>query len=340
MYHSEDRRHVYQRIQNAKKLAIHLAEGYHNWMEECCQNTTDEVFWLVLNFIAVMNLYRLFRVTVHSGDAVIIEWIYREMLPPFNVTNKKHYFEIGLKQIEDLYNKISAKLLHLTRINRTVPLYTGFDSQGEPMLNWALDSLIETVQKYYHKMNFHTGKSNGWLKYSSHVMVMSKVRWIVMEEYSCLNNTDDRDKRFVDHQETNIKIGKGAKAVKGSSNPKCKRELCAVAEFILLSKMTREVLGWRYNNNAMWKVLDDCTVELISRSEKARAERMVKELQTEEEILLDQFTDTLFNNSEATVRVVEVDLTNDLNAENGNDNNDNEFTEMIDPVAIAAQYFL
>ena len=150
------------------------------------------------------------------------------MLPLFNVTNKKHYFEIGQKQIEDLYNKISAKLLHLTRINCTVPLYAGVDSQGEPMLNWALDSLIKTVQKYYHKINFHTGKTNGWLKHSSHVMVMSKASRIVMEEYSCLNSTDDRDTRFVDHQDTNIKIRKGAKAVKGSSNPKRERESCAV----------------------------------------------------------------------------------------------------------------
>ena len=29
---------------------------------------------------------------------------------------------------------------------------------------------IETVQKYYHKMNFNTGKSNGWLIHLSHVM--------------------------------------------------------------------------------------------------------------------------------------------------------------------------
>ena len=195
------------------------------------------------------------------------------------------------------------------------------------MANWALDSLIKTVQKYYHKMNFHTGKTNGWLKHLSHGMVMSKASLIVMEEYSCLNSTDDRDTRFVDHQDTNIKIGKGAKAVKGSSNPKRKRESCAVAEFILLLNMTREVPGRCYNDNVMWKVLDNCTVKLISESEKVRAERMVKELQTEEEILLDQFTDALFNNAEATVTVTEteVDLINNLNAENANDDDNNKF---------------
>ena len=204
------------------------------------------------------------------------------------------------------------------------------------MANWALDSLIETVQKYYHKMNFHTGKTNGWLKHSSHVMVMSKASRIVMEEYSRLNSADDRDTPFVDHQDTNLKTGKGANAVKNSSNPKRERESCAVAEFIQLSKMTREVPGRIYDNDSMWKVLDECTVELISKSKKSRADRMVKECQTEEEILLDQFTDSLFSNAEATAPVTEVDLTKDMDAENEGAEDDTELTEILDPATIAA----
>ena len=115
------------------------------------------------------------------GDAIIIEWTYREMLSIFYATGKKHYYEIDLKQMEDLYNRIPYKYLHLVRINRTVPSYSGTDQQGNPMGNWALDGLIEIVQKYYHKMNYHTGKSNGWLKHSPQVMVMSKASRIVME---------------------------------------------------------------------------------------------------------------------------------------------------------------
>ena len=106
------------------------------------------------------------------------------MLPLFGITAKKHYFKIDLKQMEDLYKQILYKYLHLTRINWTVLLYSGVDKQGDPMENWAMDGLIETVQKYYHKMNFNTGKANTWLKHSSHVMVMSKASCIVIEEYS------------------------------------------------------------------------------------------------------------------------------------------------------------
>ena len=134
------------------------------------------------------------------------------MLPLFNATGKRHYFEIYLKQMKDLYDQIPYKCLHLLRINCTVPLYPGYDGQGDPMGNWALDSLIEMVQKYYHKMNFHTAKSNGWLKHLSHVMLMSKASWIVMEEYSQLQSNDYKDLPFVDHSDTNIKMGKGAKS--------------------------------------------------------------------------------------------------------------------------------
>ena len=133
-----------------------------------------------------------------QGDTPTLQYYCKEAL-------FQNYFE----QIEDLYSRIPYKLLHLCRINGTVPLYAGMDSQGNPMANWALDSLIETVQKYCHKMNFNTGKTNGWLKHSLHVMVPSKASRIVMEEYSCLNGSENHDTRYVDHQDTNIKVGKG-----------------------------------------------------------------------------------------------------------------------------------
>ena len=63
---------------------------------------------------------------------------------------------------------------------------------------------------------------------------------------------------------------------------------------------------------------------------------MVNESQTEEEILLDQFTDALFNNTEAMATVTEVDLTKDMDAENDGAGNDNELTEILDPATIAA----
>ena len=125
-------------VRRNKEFTIHIAKIYSGWIKDKRGSTTDQVFWMTLNFVTVMNLYRLFKVSVCAGDTVTIEWIYKEVLPLFNVTGKKHYFEISLKQMEDLYNKISYKYLHLTRINQTVPLYDGLSKQGEPMANWAL----------------------------------------------------------------------------------------------------------------------------------------------------------------------------------------------------------
>ena len=169
------------KFKDAKAFAIRIANGYTKWMNDRRKNTTDEVFRMILNFVAVMNIYKSFRVAVRAGDAVMIECLYREMLPLFNLTGKKHYFEIVLKQMEDLYGRIPYTYLQLAHINRTVPLYSGSDNQGNPMANWAMDGLIETVQKYYHKMNFHTGKSDGWFKHSAHVMLMSKASRIIVK---------------------------------------------------------------------------------------------------------------------------------------------------------------
>ena len=299
VHHNCNHRKSFNGIKDSKQFAIHIAKGYTNWTEVRRRETTDKVFRMILNFVAVMNLYRAFRVTVCAGNAIVIEVIYREMLPLFGITAKKHYSKISLKQMEGLYEHISYKYLHLTRINRTVLLYSGFDKQGDPMANWAMDGLIETVQKYYHKMNFNTGKPNAWLKHSSHVMVMSKASSTVMEEYSRLNNVEDHNSKLVDHKDTNLKTMKGVKSVKNSSSPKREREACAVAEYLLLSKMTREIPDCKYEAKVMWDVLSECTVELISESEKARAERMVRESQTEEEIMLDRFTGSLYGTGSA-----------------------------------------
>ena len=79
-------------------------------------------------------------------------------------------------------------------------------------------------------------------------MVMSKASRIVMEEYSRLQSNDDKDLRYIDHSDTNLKSGKGANAVKNSSNPKRERKSCAVAEYLLVSNMTREVPNRQYKD--------------------------------------------------------------------------------------------
>ena len=58
-------------------------------------STTDECFCMYLNYVK-MNIYLTFRLSVRAGDAVMIEWIYKDFLPIFLVTGKTHYFKIVL----------------------------------------------------------------------------------------------------------------------------------------------------------------------------------------------------------------------------------------------------
>ena len=144
-------------------------------------------------------------------------------------------------------------------------------------------------------MNFHTGKSNGWFKHSAHVMVMSKASQIVMEEYSRLNSKEDKDSKFVDHTDSSLKTSKGYKNTKATSTPKRTRECCAVAKYLLLAKITTEIPGRLYNDTELWDTVSNCTVSLTAETDRERADRIVCESQTEEENLLDQFTDDLFS---------------------------------------------
>ena len=69
-------------------------------------------------------------------------------------------------------------------------------------------------------MNFHAGKINGLMKYSTHMIVMSKASRIVVEECSHLYNSENRDISFIDYKDRNVKIGKSAKEIKKSSSLK------------------------------------------------------------------------------------------------------------------------
>ena len=94
--------------------------------------------------------------------------------------------------------------------------------------------------------------------------------------------------------------------------------------------MTREIPNCKYNDDKIRGVLNKGTVELISKNKKSRAERMVRECQTEEEILLDNFTDSLYNRARGGAGEMEnpvVDLSN---------NNDDSADFELDPAATAA----
>ena len=124
-------------IQNSKELAIHMADGYHRWLEKKVKTSTDQYLKMAISFVRLMDMYRLFRLSVRSGDAIMIEWLYSRFLPIYLATGKLHYVEIVLRQMENFYAKLPPHILHLVRLNGTVLLYDGVDQAGNPVAFWA-----------------------------------------------------------------------------------------------------------------------------------------------------------------------------------------------------------
>ena len=57
---------------------------------------------MTLNYVKIVKMYHLFRNSVRHGDAVMVmEVIYRDILPIFHACGKHHYFEIVLSMSID-----------------------------------------------------------------------------------------------------------------------------------------------------------------------------------------------------------------------------------------------
>ena len=126
-----------------KILAINIADGYHAWIENMVSCSTDQYLTMAISYVRLVDMYQLFRLSVCAGDAIMIEWLYSRFLPIYVATGKHQYVEIVLGMMENFYMKLPPKILHLVRLNHTVPLYEGVDRDGTLMAFWAHDAIIE-----------------------------------------------------------------------------------------------------------------------------------------------------------------------------------------------------
>ena len=101
------------REQNLKEYGLLIAKGYREWLKRKQESSTDEVFCMLVNFVLLVDEYRKFRMDLNTGDAVMIECLYRDFLPTFYLTKKKHYIEIILMQIDTFYKKIGPQRFQL-----------------------------------------------------------------------------------------------------------------------------------------------------------------------------------------------------------------------------------
>ena len=109
----DEKRLKYDSFEYEKELSVHVARNFLEWMELKRKSSTDECFCVPLNYVYIMNIYWTFRLSVRAGDAVMIEWLYKEFLPIFLVTGKTHYLEIVLGIMDEHYGSISSELLQM-----------------------------------------------------------------------------------------------------------------------------------------------------------------------------------------------------------------------------------
>jgi hypothetical protein len=281
--------------EESQKLALEIADGFRKWVKEKRSSTTDEYFRMILNFLSMMEMYRVFRISLRAGDAIMIEALYNKFLPIYLATRKSHYVEMVLGNIETFYSKLSSKLLHLVRVNRTSPLYSGNDRQGMPMANWALDAIIELQQKYYHRMQ--QGSSvTGWLKNSPHIMLMNKARRFTQKEYSRIKKEATRENKLIDHVDDDSNNDPGGNK-KRTYVPNRTREYKCISEYISLCNMAIECQGRKYNTKDVWDVVleDRVTTKLDDKDAKMQAAMMLEEALTEEERICSLVTNEIFD---------------------------------------------
>ena len=127
-----------------KILAIHIADGYHAWIEKMVWScSTDQYLTMAILYVRLMDsMYQLFCLS-ECAVMIMIEWLYSRFLPIYVATGKHQYVEIVLGMMEHFYMKLPPKILHLVRLNHTVPLYEGVDRDGTLMAFWAHDTIID-----------------------------------------------------------------------------------------------------------------------------------------------------------------------------------------------------
>ena len=76
--------------ENIERLGVKIAVGFNKWIVEKQASTTNETLRMVLNYVRLVSLYRLFREAMACGDAVMIEHLYSVFLPIFLYTGKKN----------------------------------------------------------------------------------------------------------------------------------------------------------------------------------------------------------------------------------------------------------
>ena len=283
-------------INDPNALALAIADGYQQtWFDEKIESSTDQYLVMAISYVKLMEMYRLFRLSIRAGDAIMIEWLYSRFLPIYIATGKTQYVEIVLSMMESFYKRIPSKILHLVRVNRTCPLYAGVDKQGDPMAFWAHDAIIELLQKYFHQHN-KENTIESWIQNSPHLMFMNKAKRMVQTEFG-REKTSGKESKFLDQADDRGEGRDKNNNKKRTFVPNRDLEKKIISEFISLLKITEETPNRKYESKVVWNVIqeDKIQTKLIVETENDRAGRLEYETMTVEEQMLSDYAEELID---------------------------------------------
>ena len=274
----------------AESFAVDLVDAYSKWLDTKRRNTTDEVFRMALNYVELVSYYREFRLAMAAGDAVMIEHLYKVFLPIFHYTGKKHYFGIVCDMMDQMYNGIDQRLLHLTRVNRTHPLYRGRDVNGRHISDQGIDTLIEIGNKIYNKMNFKNDLE-GWKRHSPHMQMQNKCHRFAQNEFTRVFSDEGKLRKNGGGEAEEIDPNRNRKE---SSKPGRKDEHCIVAEFLKVNNICNEVANRCYSRRSVYENMKEIKTKFGDEEAEARS-RWLDDAASKEEQHLSNAIQQLFD---------------------------------------------
>jgi hypothetical protein len=243
-----------------KELATIVAARFLKWMSDKVKTTSDDVFRMCILFAQLTRKYKVFRLSVRNGDAILVEYLYEFFIPIWLVTAKHNYVEIALNQIEDLYGRVPFHVLQAARENRMQPLHVGSDRDGVPMAQWALDAIMELLQIKYKAMNFPNSRE-GWQKHSTNMPLVARCKTFCQTEYSHRYDVDSYDEQFLEFDAAGENQDMG-NCKSQSKVPRRHQEKIMVSEILHLADAFIEKPGRSMKENTFWDVLKNLTTTL------------------------------------------------------------------------------
>ena len=234
----------------------------------------------------MMTKFKQMVMAIRSGDSIMIESIYIEMLPVFEVAAKKNYIEISCSMVETLYSPIDPIDLHRVGLNQTFPLYTGRNSREVLMAHKAIDDHVEGQQPGYLKLGTNPENKEAFCEASIHVTLYNKASQFANIHYY-YNEKEARRRNQLDNEVTRNKDG--------SMPPAHIAEHHAISEFLQIVKFTTEIPGQKYSCKDVWDRLSKTTVKIKAQNEKEYRMFMMKEGDFD----VDGFAEAMYDNVSA-----------------------------------------